>query len=718
MKTVNSYVRIYQEKIKKTKNQKEKIEKEKEKEKEKEEEDLKKNNSFLKKNQQENIAEIRGNGVNFDILPDWEGAKDINEIEIKNDFPLSKSLNIKNLNKNNENYKNFSYDFNNINYNNNEILPNKENKEYLLYNKFSQKPIMKLPNPYIKNSFQGIPDDKIETNETENDNNNFNRDENIKSNLINKEYSNKIKINNDNYNQKFNQRNNENYKTNNNKNNFGKESTNFNKINKEENNTNYNNNNGEYNYNEDENNENEYNDNENNNNNNNNYEIENENNEKEEINNNDNYNNNNDNYNNNNNNNNEIDNNNNNNNKINNNEIYNYENKNKSQNKNYEIKNDEEKEKRKKFLPKNLNDSDIITCSLSDDSLNVTHEQMNILNKEANQLYNKLNHKLSNRIFNLQHPYLERDNKNNYYQEKKKLLEPLINKQKELLQQNLRKNKLKRLLNQSTSKSIDTINNSYSQRNMRSQIQNYKNMNNINMNNMNLNNMNNINSMSINFPIPQIQYNNMNSYNNLNNNIIQSQLSQNLPLINNNYNNINNNNSLTKIKKINYKPHTLKEYKENLKKQNYRYPTSLGSNIGSPEWEEEHKKLEKKFEYCKSVQKIEKDIKPKKINQKTKLNKTEINKEKDDLFESKNKEINKYNIIYTEETPNKFKNNRKLPPIPIFSHKKKIKNNNNDNNNNNNDELNKIISQNKELGALLLSHDLYNSEVEKIKQSL
>ena len=49
MKTVNSYVRIYQEKIKKTKNQKEKIEKEKEKEKEKEEEDLKKNNSFLKK---------------------------------------------------------------------------------------------------------------------------------------------------------------------------------------------------------------------------------------------------------------------------------------------------------------------------------------------------------------------------------------------------------------------------------------------------------------------------------------------------------------------------------------------------------------------------------------------------------------------------------------------------------------------------------------------
>ena len=332
---------------------------------------------------------------------------------------------------------------------------------------------------------------------------------------------------------------------------------------------------------------------------------------------------------------------------------------------------------------------------------------MNILNKAANQLYSKLNHKLSNRIFNLQHPFLERGNNINYYQEKKKLLEPLIKKQKELLQQNLRKNRAKRLLNQSSSKSIDRINNSYTQRNISPQIENYNNMN-----------INNMNSISMNFAMPQIQNNNINSYNSLNNNIMQNQLSQNLPIINNNYNNNNNNNNnLTTLKKINYKPHTLKEYKENLKKQNYRYPTSLGSNIGSPEWEEEHKKLEKKFEYCKSVQKIEKDIKPKKINQKTKLNKTEINKEKDDLFESKNKEINKYNIIYTEETPNKFKNNRKLPPIPKFSSRKKIINKNNDNNNNN-EELNKIISQNKELGALLLSHDLYNSEVEKIKQSL
>ena len=93
MKTVNSYVRIYQEKIKKIKNRKDKIEKEKEKD-----EDIKINDSLAKINLQENIAEIRGNGVNFDFLPDWEGAKDINEIEIKNDFPLSKSLNIKSLN--------------------------------------------------------------------------------------------------------------------------------------------------------------------------------------------------------------------------------------------------------------------------------------------------------------------------------------------------------------------------------------------------------------------------------------------------------------------------------------------------------------------------------------------------------------------------------------------------------------------------------------------
>ena len=700
MKTDNTYVRIYQDKKKKINNQKEKIEKEKEKEKEKEE-DIKNNDSLPKINLQENIAEIRGNGINFDILPDWEGAKDINEIEIKNDFPLSKSVNIKNLNKNND-----YYDFNNEN------LPNKESKEYLLYNKFSQKPIMKLPNPYIKNSFQCITtDDKIETNETENDNkNNFNREENIKRIQSEKEFNNLKNKNNENYNQKYNQSNNENYKINNIKNNFEKqniENNNFNNnINKEDIIANNNNKNELYNNDEENNNHVESNNNEDYNK----YQIENEKIEQEEINDNNNYNKI-DSYNNN------YNKNNNKNESNNNNEIYNYGNKKKYQNKNYEIGNNEEKEKKQKFLPKNLNESDIITCSLSDDSLNVTHEQMNILNKEANQLYSKLNHKLSNRIFNLQHPYLERGNNNNYYQEKKKLLEPLIQKQKEILEQNLRKNRAKRVLNHSTSKSIDNmINNSYSQRNMRSQMQNYNNMNNLNMNNMN--------SISTNFAMPQINNNNINFYNSLNNNIMKIQYNQNLPIINNNNNNIinNNNNNLTTLKKITYKPHTLKEYKENLKKHNYRYPTSLGSNIGSPEWEEGHKKLEKKFEYCKSVQKIEKDIKPKKIIKKPKLNKTEIkeiNKEKDELYESKKKELNNYNIVFTEETPNKFKNNKKLPPIPKFSYRKKILNKNNDNNNENeNEELNKIISQNKELGALLLSHDLYNSEVEKIKQSL
>ena len=717
MKTVNSYVRIFKERLEYIKGKKEK------------EEESKLNNPLPTIIPEQDVGETTGNGINFEILPNWEGSRDVNDIELDNENELIKSSNINKddnyiedeKNYNNESINDKTKKKKNKSYSNFEVKPTKDNQEFLLYNKFSQKPIMKIPNPYIKNSYQGLPEEIIEkeNNINETEINTFNTNENINNKSITERnvnnQNNNIHVNDSiNINKNITQRENSNEQ---------KKKINLNNMNKS-NNSNIDKNNIK---NKILNNKNSNNDitmnqsinkqreNEINNNSLNNY--------KEEIN---------------------EDNN------LHNNVSLNNENKNNNEEKDYETS-QITKKKKKKIIPKNLNESDIISCSLSDDSsFNVTHQQMDILNKEANKFYDKLNRKLTNRIFNLKHPYLIRGNQNSYYEEQKKLLEPLIKKQKELLKKNLRKNKSKRDLDQSklNSSNMTNNNNNNSSRDFMTQIPYYNN-NTPNKNNQNQINLNYMNNMYTSVNMPQIQL--YNSYNNLNNNsqnqLIPNIINQNLPIINNNLfnnnlnnsnNNINNNinnqdnsinknnnGNLTKLKKIRYKPHTLKEYQENLKNSNYRYPASLGSNIGSPQWELEHKKLEKKFDYCKSVQKIDKDIKTKKLFDTKQLNKSEEKKTKQKKkelnisLENKNniKENNNENRMKTEQDINK-NNLKKLPPINSNRRKLQLRNRNIPIDSDNEEELNKIISQNKELGALLLSHDLYNSEVERIKQSL
>ena len=717
MKTVNSYVRIFKERLEYIKGKKEK------------EEESKLNNPLPTIIPEQDVGETTGNGINFEILPNWEGSRDVNDIELDNENELIKSSNINKddnyiedeKNYNNESINDKTKKKKNKSYSNFEVKPTKDNQEFLLYNKFSQKPIMKIPNPYIKNSYQGLPEEIIEkeNNINETEINTFNTNENINNKSITERnvnnQNNNIHVNDSiNINKNITQRENSNEQ---------KKKINLNNMNKS-NNSNIDKNNIK---NKILNNKNSNNDitmnqsinkqreNEINNNSLNNY--------KEEIN---------------------EDNN------LHNNVSLNNENKNNNEEKDYETSQITQK-KKKKIIPKNLNESDIISCSLSDDSsFNVTHQQMDILNKEANKFYDKLNRKLTNRIFNLKHPYLIRGNQNSYYEEQKKLLEPLIKKQKELLKKNLRKNKSKRDLDQSklNSSNMTNNNNNNSSRDFMTQIPYYNN-NTPNKNNQNQINLNYMNNMYTSVNMPQIQL--YNSYNNLNNNsqnqLIPNIINQNLPIINNNLfnnnlnnsnNNINNNinnqdnsinknnnGNLTKLKKIRYKPHTLKEYQENLKNSNYRYPASLGSNIGSPQWELEHKKLEKKFDYCKSVQKIDKDIKTKKLFDTKQLNKSEEKKTKQKKkelnisLENKNniKENNNENRMKTEQDINK-NNLKKLPPINSNRRKLQLRNRNIPIDSDNEEELNKIISQNKELGALLLSHDLYNSEVERIKQSL
>ena len=629
----NSYVRIFQDKLNR-------INKIKEKQKQKEEKNIDYYSLpeviFPNNNIEEQTDK---NGINFENLEDWNQTNNINynnenqqlnninhnledENTIQNNiFKQEKKLDKKNKNKN--------YDFI-------EVKPIKENKEFLLFNKFSQKPIMPISNPYIKNCYQGI-----------NNNNNLNNFNTIECENIDNENRRSIQSIN-NIKENIIQVNENNLDINNNI----KENT----IEIKENNIDINNNEKTIEMNDNnEINNNVYFTNEENNKN-----IKKENIE-DTIKHNDNIENN---Y----------------------NKEYNKDLTNKSN-----LNEKEEKKKIHKNIPTNLNESDIITNSLSDDdSFNLTKYQMNILNKEATQFYNRLSKNLSNKIYHLKYPYLNKGNSNIY--ERNNLLRSLINKQKQLI--NKSNNNSKKKIEQTKRNSVDLS------KNIKGDF--------ITQIPLNNNLSDNINSNKL-----PLTNNIINSYNNKNENK--------LPKIINKNNNFSKKN---KEKKILYKPYSIEEFKENTKKFNYRYPSSL-SNIGTPQWEENNKKYIKKYEYCKSLQKIE--LERMKIYNKKKLNKSEIIKKKenekeenekniltDSLEEESEKKFDKNLLLNNKEKNNKL-NKSKLPLIPKFPIRKKLRN---INNNNNEDGLNKILSENRQLETLLLSHELYHSAAERIKQSL
>ena len=629
----NSYVRIFQDKLNR-------INKIKEKQKQKEEKNIDYYSLpeviFPNNNIEEQTDK---NGINFENLEDWNQTNNINynnenqqlnninhnledENTIQNNiFKQEKKLDKKNKNKN--------YDFI-------EVKPIKENKEFLLFNKFSQKPIMPISNPYIKNYYQGI-----------NNNNNLNNFNTIECENIDNENRRSIQSIN-NIKENIIQVNENNLDINNNI----KENT----IEIKENNIDINNNEKTIEMNDNnEINNNVYFTNEENNKN-----IKKENIE-DTIKHNDNIENN---Y----------------------NKEYNKDFTNKSN-----LNEKEEKKKIHKNIPTNLNESDIITNSLSDDdSFNLTKYQMNILNKEATQFYNRLSKNLSNKIYHLKYPYLNKGNSNIY--ERNNLLRSLINKQKQLI--NKSNNNSKKKIEQTKRNSVDLS------KNIKGDF--------ITQIPLNNNLSDNINSNKL-----PLTNNIINSYNNKNENK--------LPKIINKNNNFSKKN---KEKKILYKPYSIEEFKENTKKFNYRYPSSL-SNIGTPQWEENNKKYIKKYEYCKSLQKIE--LERMKLYNKKKLNKSEIIKKKenekeenekniltDSLEEESEKKFDKNLLLNNKEKNNKL-NKSKFPLIPKFPIRKKLRN---INNNNNEDGLNKILSENRQLETLLLSHELYHSAAERIKQSL
>jgi hypothetical protein len=111
--------------------------------------------------------------------------------------------------------------------------------------------------------------------------------------------------------------------------------------------------------------------------------------------------------------------------------------------------------------------------------------------------------------------------------------------------------------------------------------------------------------------------------------------------------------------------------------------------------------------------------KNKKINKNKEKDKEKKDEKKDEKKENNNKSIpDQKQTSFNKVEKNNIESFGFIGTEKKNENKENIEINKNNDNNNNNEELNKIISQNKELGALLLSHDLYNSEVEKIKQSL
>ena len=78
MKTVNSYVRIFKERLEYIKGKKEK------------EEESKLNNPLPTIIPEQDVGETTGNGINFEILPNWEGSRDENDIRLRGVEAFSK----------------------------------------------------------------------------------------------------------------------------------------------------------------------------------------------------------------------------------------------------------------------------------------------------------------------------------------------------------------------------------------------------------------------------------------------------------------------------------------------------------------------------------------------------------------------------------------------------------------------------------------------------
>lgn len=214
-------------------------------------------------------------------------------------------------------------------------------------------------------------------------------------------------------------------------------------------------------------------------------------------------------------------------------------------------------------------------------------------------------------------------------------------------------------------------------------------------------------------PTPQnVNWNNNNMFN-MNNNyypFIQNQFYSN-NVNNNNNNNINMNNINSKTY-YEYKPYTLKDYKEM-----NRVPITLGKlgpNIGTREWDEKRKKMKRLIDYSKQVNKQKKGLnvlhteKIDDIIEREKMNKIEKSHRNRTIMYGQNLLKEKTNIKQKVQNENIAikKAKTKSESFPLISpHPIQVENNNEDN-------------ENKNIEYLISKNENYNTEINKIKESL
>jgi len=362
------------------------------------------------------------------------------------------------------------------------------------------------------------------------------------------------------------------------------------------------------------------------------------------------------------------------------------------------IKNINNNRNKSDFKPKNvvsktekeleyIKEKDLFDEEINDENFNVTQKQMDILDGESNKYYNDFKQNSIKKNFKLNHPYLEYEK----YIQKELYNQQNMDNHLTISQKNqLKEMRLKPIINKQKSIINNIIYRKYNKKNANSMI-------NLNSNSIFIENNNNSASLFVNNSSDK-------NYN-----------------INTNKNNI-----------FDYRPFSIKDYKNkygNEKKSNFG---GLGPNIGGVEWKKRQKIFERKKEYSNYVLFNEKkNIEEKKNNaRKGKLiKKIKMNENFDNNFDNNKKIENdnnfKFPLINTKlnnENKNKYnsinginsiKNENKIYLSPFFPMKKyKIKKETNE------EKFNKILENNSNLGLLYHKHNIYNSNLEIIKSHI
>ena len=345
-----------------------------------------------------------------------------------------------------------------------------------------------------------------------------------------------------------------------------------------------------------------------------------------------------------------------------------------------------------------------LTYNFDDDSFNVTQDQMDMLDSDANKIYNHYKNNIEEKNYKINHPYSYKHEAKITGEKRKQLLEPIFKKQKLILGQII-KNNISRSQN---SDSISTAD--------------QKNIKNNNNNSLPKNNRYSKQNQNNYYPFfPENQNNN-------NYNVILSE-----PNVEVNLYNKKTLSSKNYSKKLNYKPYTINEYKQKyLINQPTKIYEGLGPNIGGEEWLHRKELLDRRNQYdviikysdyyqCNRMMNKKKN----KLKNNTDCIRSTNSSGKDSKFSTEGNRSDKNSqfklpLIAKNKNPNIGKKsidainrNKKIYVSPFNPMKKYRKKELSEK-----EKLNRILDDSKQMEALIKYHEEHNAKVEKIKNKL